>query len=168
MHPLWKMCQDVRRSCGFKCIGYAGRGFESEIVPAFEQSLKDTDCVFCGNCISTCPVGALQPKPYLKKARIWQVDKTMTTCPYCGVGCQLELHVKDNKIVNVTSPAGENLNWGNLCVKGRFGLDFVQSEKRLTDPLSKDSSGKFKKISWEKAIETTASKLSDIIKKTWS
>ena len=157
-----RMCDEV---VGSNAIGYAGRGFESEIVPAFEQSLKDTDCVFCGNCISTCPVGALQPKPYLKKARIWQVDKTMTTCPYCGVGCQLELHVKDNKIVNVTSPAGENLNWGNLCVKGRFGLDFVQSEKRLTDPLSKDSSGKFKKISWEKAIETTASKLSDIIKK---
>jgi formate dehydrogenase alpha subunit len=77
----------------------------------------------------------------------------------------LELHVKDNKIVNVTSPAGENLNWGNLCVKGRFGLDFVQSEKRLTDPLLKDSNGKFKKVSWEKAIETTAARLSGIIKK---
>ncbi len=89
----------------------------------------------------------------------------MTSCPYCGVGCQLELHVKANKIVNVTSPAGENLNWGNLCVKGRFGLDFVQSEKRLTDPLLKDSNGKFKKVSWEKAIETTATRLSVIIEK---
>ncbi len=157
-----RMCDEI---VGSNAIGYAGRGFESEIVPAFEQSLKDTDCVFCGNCISTCPVGALQPKPYLKKARIWQVDKVMTTCPYCGVGCQLELHVKDNKIVNVTSPVGENLNWGNLCVKGRFGLDFVQSEKRLTDPLLKDSSGKFKKAGWEKAIETTAAILSGIIKK---
>ncbi|MCJ7666049.1 MAG: formate dehydrogenase subunit alpha [Actinobacteria bacterium] len=157
-----RMCDEV---VGSNAIGYAGRGFESEIVPAFEQSLKDTDCVFCGNCISTCPVGALQPKPYRKKARIWQVRKVMTTCPYCGVGCQLELHVKDNMIVNVTSPAGENLNRGNLCVKGRFGLDFVQSEKRLTDPLAKDSSGKFKKVSWESAIGTTSGKLSEAIKK---
>ena len=157
-----RICDEV---VGSNAIGYAGRGFQSEIVPAFEQSLKETDCVFCGNCISTCPVGALQPKPYLKKARIWQVKKVMTTCPYCGVGCQLELHVKDNKIVNVTSPAGENLNQGNLCVKGRFGLDFVQSEKRLAGPLSKDSSGKFKKVSWENAIGTTARKLSEVIKK---
>ena len=63
-----RMCDEF---IGSNAIGYAGRGFESEVVPAFEQSLKDTDCVFCGNCISACPVGALQPKPYLKKARIY-------------------------------------------------------------------------------------------------
>lgn len=157
-----RMCNEF---IGSNAIGYAGRGFESEIVPAFEQSLKDTDCIFCGNCISTCPVGALQPKPYLKKARIWQVKKVRTTCPYCGVGCQMDLHIKDNKIVNVSAPAGVGPNQGNLCVKGRFGLGFVQNEKRLTDPLIRNSSGKFEKVSWKKAIAFASGKLVEIIKK---
>jgi len=157
-----RMCDDF---VGSNAIGYSGRGFESEVVPAFEQSLKDTDCVFCGNCISTCPVGALQPKPYLKKARIWQVEKVRTTCPYCGVGCQIDLHIKDNKVVHVTSPVDVGPNYGNLCVKGRFGIDFVQDEKRLTDPLEKQKDGKFKKISWDKALDTAAGKLKDIIAK---
>ncbi len=157
-----RMCNEF---IGSNAIGYAGRGFESEVIPAFEQSLKDTDCVFCGNCISACPVGALQPKPYLKKARVWQVKKVRTTCPYCGVGCQMDLHIKDNKIVDVSAPAGTGPNQGNLCVKGRFGLDFVQNERRLTDPLVKNNKGKFEKISWEKAIASTAEKLAETIKK---
>jgi formate dehydrogenase (NADP+) alpha subunit len=157
-----RMCDDF---IGSNAIGYSGRGFESEIVPAFEQSLKDTDCVFCGNCISVCPVGALLPKPYLRKSRIWQVDKVRTTCPYCGVGCQMDLHIRDNKVVHVSAPLDAGPNWGNLCVKGRFGMDFVQDENRLTHPLQKQKNGKFEKISWDKALDTTAGRLSDIIKK---
>ncbi|MCL4417847.1 MAG: 2Fe-2S iron-sulfur cluster-binding protein [Actinobacteria bacterium] len=79
-----RICDNV---VGANAIGYAGRGFECEVVPAFEQSLLLTDCVFCGNCISTCPVGALLSKPYMHKARVWGVTKTETICPYCGVGC---------------------------------------------------------------------------------
>jgi len=157
-----RMCDEV---VGANAIGYAGRGFESEIIPAFEQSLLDTDCVFCGNCISTCPVGALQPKTYMKKARVWEVTKVKTVCPYCGVGCVLNLHVKGNKIVNVYSDIGQNVNNGNLCVKGKFGLDFVSSQKRLTSPMMKTGGGKFKKVSWEKAIAASADKLISIRKK---
>jgi formate dehydrogenase alpha subunit len=157
-----RMCDSV---VGANAIGYAGRGFESEIIPAFEQSLKDTGCVFCGNCISTCPTGALQSKPYMNKARIWEVKKTRTICPYCGVGCTLDLHIKNNKIVNVTSVTGENSNKGNLCVKGKFGLDFVSSPKRLTSPLIKGRDGKFRRIGWDKAISTVADKLTEIKKK---
>ncbi len=154
-----RICDEV---VGANAIGYAGRGFESEIIPAFEQSLKYTDCVFCGNCISTCPVGALQPKPYRKKARIWQVKKVRTTCPYCGVGCQLDLHVKNNRIIKVSSEVGKNVNMGNLCSKGRFGIDFVGDSRRLTSPLKKEGNKKFKKISWDTAIKAVSEKFSAI------
>ncbi len=157
-----RMCDEV---IGANAIGYAGRGFESEIVPAFNQSLKNTACVFCGNCISTCPVGALQPSPYRKKARIWQIEKVRTTCPYCGVGCQMDLHVIDNRIVGVSAPAGVEPNFGNLCVKGRFGMDFVGSGKRITGPLLRSGGGKFESIGWEKAIGLVAKKLTGIINK---
>ena len=157
-----RMCDDV---VGANAIGYVGRGFECEIVPAFDKSLKETDCVFCGNCISTCPVGALQEKPYLKNARTWEAEIVKTVCPYCGTGCAINLHIKDNKIVKVSSDIGRNANQGNLCVKGRFGLDFVNSDKRLTAPLIKNSKGSFKEASWTEAINFTADKLQGIIKK---
>lgn len=157
-----RMCDEI---VGANAIGYAGRGFECEITPAFDQSLTETECVFCGNCISTCPVGALQSKPYMKKARIWEIKQTKTVCPYCGVGCSINLHVKNNRIVNVYSDIGENANKGNLCAKGKFGLDFVGSPKRLISPMIKTTGGKFKKVGWDKAIMTVAAKLEAIKKK---
>ncbi len=157
-----RICDDV---VGANAIGYAGRGFECEIVPAFDKTLTETDCVFCGNCISTCPVGALQEKPYLKNARSWEAESVKTVCPYCGVGCVINLHIKDNKIVKVSSDIGKNANQGNLCVKGRFGLDFVDNDKRLTAPLIKNSKGGFREISWADAISFVANKLQEIIKK---
>lgn len=157
-----RICDDV---VGANAIGYAGRGFECEIVPAFEQSLKKTDCVLCGNCISTCPVGALQSKTYIKKGRIWESVKVRTTCPYCGVGCVIDLHIKDNQIVNVTSEIGKHVNRGNLCVKGKFGMDFVGSPKRLKSPMIKTKEGKFKSVSWKKALGIISDKLTAIKEK---
>jgi len=157
-----RMCDGI---IGANAIGYADRGFECEIVPAFDQSLKNTDCVFCGNCISTCPVGALQSKPYIKKGRIWETTKIRTTCPYCGVGCVIDLHVKDNKIVDVNSEIGKYVNRGNLCVKGKFGLDFVHNSKRLKSPMIKTKNGGFKNVSWKKALDTISDKLTAIKKK---
>lgn len=154
-----RMCDDI---IGASAIGYAKRGFESEVVPAYDQPLIETDCVFCGNCISTCPVGALQPKPYMKKARTWETHIVKTICPYCGVGCQINLHLKNNQIVNVSADIGKNLNEGNLCVKGRFGFDFVSSPERLTHPLVRNESGKFEKVTWEKAINIVSTKLMEI------
>ena len=157
-----RICDEV---IGANAIGYAGRGFECEVVPGFDQSLMHTDCVFCGNCISACPTGALQPKPYLSMARDWETKKVNTVCPYCGVGCVITLHVKDNKIVHVSSAIGKNLNEGNLCVKGRFGLDFISSPQRLTSPLLKDKKGIFRKTSWDVALDTVAQKLLGIKQK---
>lgn len=158
-----RMCDNV---VGANAIGYAGRGFECEVVPAFDKSLKETDCVFCGNCVSTCPVGALQEKPYLKNSRSWETTKVKTVCPYCGVGCTINLHVKDDRIVRVSSDIGKNVNLGNLCVKGRFGIiDFVHSNKRLTAPLIKDNEGSFKEISWTDSINFVTDKLLEIRQK---
>ncbi|MCG9479580.1 MAG: formate dehydrogenase subunit alpha [Actinomycetia bacterium] len=157
-----RMCDNV---VGANAIGYAGRGFECEVLSAFEQSLKQTDCVFCGNCISTCPVGALASKPYMRSARVWEVSRVNTTCPYCGVGCSLTLHVKNNKIINVFSDTGKNLHQGNLCVKGRFGLDFVGSKHRLTSPLVRTSRGSYRKTDWDKAIKKVADSLNQIKEK---
>jgi len=156
------MCDEI---VGENVIGYAGRGFECEIIPAFEQSLKKTSCVFCGNCISTCPVGALQSKPYLKKARVWEITKVQTVCPYCGVGCVIDLHVKNNKIVDVSSEIGKHVNEGNLCVKGRFGFDFVSSTKRINSPMIKTKEGIFRKVSWEEALNNVSNNLTEIKKK---
>jgi predicted molibdopterin-dependent oxidoreductase YjgC len=91
------------------------------------------------------------------------VEKVSTTCNFCGVGCQLELNVKDEKIVKVTSPPpGTTVNDGNLCVKGRFAYDFIHHEDRLTEPLVRRDDGKLYPVSWEEAIRTAARGLSAV------
>ena len=95
--------------------------------------LPDSACVFCGNCIGVCPTGALMFTLRVRAARRghgWEPDRqteTETICPYCGVGCTLDLQVQDNDIVKVTSPLDSSVTHGHLCVKGRFGFQFVQS-----------------------------------------
>ncbi len=93
--------------------------------------LPESACVYCGNCIAVCPTGALMFKSEhdLREAGDWDEEQqtvTTTVCPYCGVGCNLELHVQDNEIVRVTSPADHDVTLGNLCIKGRFGFQHVQ------------------------------------------
>jgi predicted molibdopterin-dependent oxidoreductase YjgC len=93
--------------------------------------LPESACVYCGNCIAVCPTGALMFKSEhdLREAGDWDEDRqavTTTVCPYCGVGCNLELHVQDNEIVRVSSPADHDVTLGNLCIKGRFGFQHVQ------------------------------------------
>ncbi len=153
-----RICDEVESALA---IDFIHRGFNCQIGTPFGKSLKETTCEFCGQCISTCPVGALVEKPRLDKGRVWQLNKTLTTCPYCGVGCTLELQTKDNTIINVSSPIEIGVNKGNLCVKGRFGYKFVGSSERLTTPLQKRN-GKFVPISWDKAIEVIADKLGEI------
>ena len=126
-----------------------------------DKPLKDSQCVFCGECVQACPVGALVEKDARYRVRPWETQKVKTTCSYCGVGCQIYLHVKDNKVVKVTGVEGIGPNFGSLCVKGRFGFDFINSEERLTKPLIKEN-GKHREASWEEALSLVANKLSGI------
>jgi len=113
----------------------AGRGFDAHISTEFTTPLPESACVYCGNCIGVCPTGALMFKSEydMRQDGTWdesQQTVTETVCPYCGVGCMLELHVQDNSIVKVTSPLDHSVTAGHLCVKGRFGFEFVQKRRR--------------------------------------
>ena len=131
------LCYKCVEACGEDhqntfAIAVAGRGFDSRISTELDVPLPDSACVYCGNCIAVCPTGALMftSEYELRQAGEWdeprqsQVD---TVCPYCGVGCNLTLHVQDGDIVKVTSPDDHDVTRGNLCIKGRFGFQFVQN-----------------------------------------
>jgi predicted molibdopterin-dependent oxidoreductase YjgC len=130
------LCYKCVEACGVDAqntfaLGVAGRGFDAHISTEFDTPLPDSACVYCGNCIGVCPTGALMFKSEydMREAGTWDESKqkvTETVCPYCGVGCMLELHVQDNSIVKVTSPIDHSVTSGHLCVKGRFGFQFVQ------------------------------------------
>lgn len=131
----------------------------------FGEDYKETGCETCGNCASVCPTGALTLKRE-EKYREWEVKKVLTTCPHCATGCQYYLVVKDNEVVNV-EPANGPSNHNRLCVKGRSGsFDFIHSKDRLEKPLIKDrSTGKFREVSWNEAIEYTAKRFMEIKEK---
>lgn len=133
------LCYKCVEACGVDAqntfaIGVAGRGFDAHISTEFDAPLPDSACVYCGNCIGVCPTGALMFKSEhdMRGAGTWDESRqtlTETVCPYCGVGCMLEVHVQDNSIVKVTSPLDHSVTSGHLCVKGRFGFEFVQKRR---------------------------------------
>jgi predicted molibdopterin-dependent oxidoreductase YjgC len=130
------LCYKCVEACGVDAqntfaISVAGRGFDARISTEYDIPLAEGACVFCGNCINVCPTGALMfsSEYELRQAGTWDESSqtvTDTICPYCGVGCTLSLYVQDNRIVKVLSPADSDVTQGNLCVKGRFGFEFVQ------------------------------------------
>jgi predicted molibdopterin-dependent oxidoreductase YjgC len=131
------LCYKCVEACGEQyqntfAISVAGRGFGARISTELDVALPDSACVYCGNCIAVCPTGALMPtREYeLRQSGEWDEAKQSqvdTVCPYCGVGCNLTLHVQDDTIVKVTSPDDHDVTRGNLCIKGRFGFEFVQN-----------------------------------------
>jgi len=151
-------CNEVQVN---NAISFGYRGAETKIIAAGDRPLKDSDCVFCGECVQVCPVGALVEKDVRYHVRPWETEKVRTTCSYCGVGCQMHLHVRDNRVVKVSGVEDEVPNNGSLCVKGRFGFDFIASDQRLTDPLIKEN-GEFRKATWEEAIGLVADKFKAI------
>jgi predicted molibdopterin-dependent oxidoreductase YjgC len=130
------LCYKCVEACGTDAqntfaIAVAGRGFDAGISTEMEVPLPESACVYCGNCIGVCPTGALMFKSEhdMREAGTWDGSAqtiTDTICPYCGVGCTLELHVQENSIVKVTSPLDHSITSGHLCIKGRFGFQFVQ------------------------------------------
>ncbi|HET7106466.1 MAG TPA: 2Fe-2S iron-sulfur cluster-binding protein [Candidatus Acidoferrum sp.] len=130
------LCYKCVQACGVEAqytfaIAVAGRGHGAHISTEFEIPLPESACVYCGNCIGVCPTGALMFKSEyeMRANRAWdetRQTKTDTICPYCGVGCDLTVHAQDGKIVKVTSPLDHSVTNGHLCIKGRFGWQFVQ------------------------------------------
>ena len=134
------LCYKCVEACGEDhqntfAIAVAGRGFDAHISTELDVPLPDSACVYCGNCIAVCPTGALMPKSEfdMREAGTWDESRQTevdTICPYCGVGCNLTLHVQDANIVKVTSPDDHDVTRGNLCIKGRFGFEFVQNRSK--------------------------------------
>jgi formate dehydrogenase major subunit len=152
-------CNEVQVN---RAISYGYRGSESKIVAAGDRPLAASDCVFCGECIQACPVGALVEKKARYIWRPWKGEKIRSTCPYCGVGCQQWLHVQDGRIVKVTGVEDAEPNRGRLCVKGRFGYDFIYSEDRLKTPLIREGDD-FREASWDEALDLVAERFKAII-----
>ena len=154
-----RICEEVQMD---SALTFRERANQVEVSTAFGMPLNESTCELCGQCISTCPTGSLYEKAARTKGQCKDLVRTTTTCPYCGVGCQLDLNVnpRTNKIVRVTSKTGCIPNGGNLCVKGRFGLDFVSDPKRLTTPQIKRN-GTLEPATWDEAVNLIAEKLSD-------
>jgi predicted molibdopterin-dependent oxidoreductase YjgC len=134
------LCYKCVSACGTDhqntfAIAVAGRGFDAHISTELDVTLPDSACVYCGNCIAVCPTGALMSKSEYdrRQAGTWDEENeevVTTVCSYCGVGCNVELHVQGGDVVNVTSPHDHDVTSGNLCVKGRFGFEFVQNRQK--------------------------------------
>ncbi len=134
------LCYKCVEACGEDAqntfaITAAGRGFDAHIATEYDVGLPESACVYCGNCIGVCPTGALMSKREydMREDGTWDEASqsvTNTICPYCGVGCSLDIHVQENEIVKVTSPLDSSVTEGHLCIKGRFGFDFVRGARR--------------------------------------
>jgi len=153
------LCGICVRTCreitGVSVIDFINRGYKTTIGTFEDQPLKESPCGSCGECVVRCPVGALTPKEQEEPSR-----EVLTTCSYCGCGCGIYLGVRGDRVVSARGDIDNPASLGRLCVKGRYGYGFVNSEDRLTKPLIKKN-GEFEEVSWDEALEYTASRLSE-------
>ncbi len=151
-----------REITGNRAIDIVGQGWDAKVT-VVEPDL----CKSCGECLFVCPTGALTDKLEAVKGRKWFIDRVRTTCTYCGCGCQMDLNVFEGKIIKVTSEDNIGPNKGSLCIKGRYGWDFIHNEDRLKKPLIKRN-GEFQEASWDEALDYVANKLKEIKDKNGS
>lgn len=191
-HQYCILCGKCVRVCdevvGANAIEFAERGFISYIATPFDVPMAESSCVFCGSCVQVCPTAALMPRMRIGQGREWEYETKRTICGYCGVGCAIEYQLKDGKIVYAQGYPEAPVNGEFLCVKGRFGWDFVDQPDRLTEPLIRkdlayelgltdeawempektvmQGKGKFDHyvpVSWEQALDVTATKLAETV-----
>jgi predicted molibdopterin-dependent oxidoreductase YjgC len=158
-----RACNEIQVN---EILDFSRRGSRTKVGPAFDTDYTDSDCFFCGECVDSCPVGAITFKQARFAGRPWELTKVKTTCAYCGVGCQMDLNVREGRIVKVTgNPAYGQPNEGSLCVKGRFGMDFIGHPDRLKTPLiRKEKGGEMVPAAWDEAYAFIAQKLTAIRK----
>ncbi|MAE61249.1 MAG: formate dehydrogenase subunit alpha [Planctomycetaceae bacterium] len=169
-HPFVKLEMDKCIGCG-RCaracdevqgsfiLGMSGRGYDVKVIAGNDTGFEEAKCVSCGQCVFECPVAALE-EPGTREHGL--PDQTVTTtCSYCAVGCALDVHVKDERVVNITPSPRGSANRGHTCVKGRFAHQFAHSDDRLTTPLIRTDGG-FREASWDEALDLIARRLTDI------
>lgn len=149
-----RICDEI---VSFGAYSFVNRGIEAKIGTPFDGKL---DCEYCGSCISVCPVGALIAKPFKFKARWWALNKVKSVCSYCATGCQLTLGVKDDKVLTTIYDEDQGFHNGQLCGRGRFGYQFVNSDKRLKTPLVRKN-GELVPATWDEALELVSNRLSE-------
>ena len=160
-YDLCISCYRCVRVCaereGDYAISVKNRGFETQITVEFDAMLNEGACTFCGQCVQTCPTGALADKKALRAVDLeGPVDKTRTICPYCGVGCSVDLLTKGDKLIGVQPAMDGPANVGALCIKGQFAFDFVQHGDRLKAPLVRGDDGNLHPASWDEALDRAA------------
>lgn len=166
-YDLCISCYRCVRVCaeqeGDYAISILNRGFDTQIGVEFGGSLKDSACTFCGQCVQTCPTGALADKKALRAVdRPGKIEKTRSVCGYCGVGCEVDILTKEDKIVAIQAPRNGKANEGALCVKGQFAFDYVHHPDRLKQPQVRKN-GNLVPVSWEEALDTAASGFRKVI-----
>ncbi len=169
-HPFIKLEMDKCIGCG-KCVracdeiqgsfilGMSGRGYDVKVIAGNDTGFEEANCVSCGQCVFECPVAALEEPG----TRLFGLpDRTVnTTCSYCGVGCSLDVNIKDDRVINIVPSTTGSANRGHTCVKGRFAHQFAHSADRLRTPLVKEN-GAFREASWDETFELIARRFTEI------
>lgn len=152
-----RICSEVQ---GVGALSFNKRGFNSEVGSAFDRAFE---CESCGQCMSVCLVGSINDKVFGRRVNAWALEKIKSICPYCGVGCTIQLNVKDDKVYRVTTHHELGFNNGNLCVKGRFGWNIIYGDGRIRQPMIKRAGG-YEAATWEEALELISTKLEAVKK----
>jgi len=152
------VCREVQQC---NVLDFAERGFDALVTTSFGRDMVETECEMCGNCVSACPTGALLDRLSKVEARAGATSGVETVCPFCGCGCVVQLQVKGGRVVQVTSEVGKGAGEGNLCVKGRYGFQFIGHPDRLTEPLIRRD-GELVPATWDEALDYVAERLQGI------
>jgi formate dehydrogenase major subunit len=152
-----RACDEVQ---GSFILAMEGRGYDTRVIAGNDTGFEEALCVSCGQCVLVCPVAALE-EPGTREHGF--PDRTVTTtCSYCGVGCSLDVNVKDGRVVNIEPSRQGSANLGHACVKGRFAHQFAHSDDRLTHPLIRRDDGSFREASWDEALDLIATRFAEV------